>query len=219
MSSVKIDFDDEIRALILLVSLPNSWKAMKMAVSNSIGKAKLNFDDTRDLILAEEVRRIDSSEVFGSGSALNVENQGRGNRKDDRSSNRAKSKSRHRGKSRPYSGQVVCWNCQKPGHFKKDCRNPKREENNSANTVAVETVVDALVLAVHTQADDWVLDFGASFHTTSHQEIMTNYVASDFDKVYLANGESLNIVGLRDEESSNQTVLFGYYRKSGIFQS
>ena len=85
--------------------------------------------------------------------------------KDDRSSNRGRSKSRHRGKSRPHSGQAVCWNCQKPGHFKKDCRNPKKEENNSANTVAVDTLEDALVLAVHTQADDWVLDFGASFHT------------------------------------------------------
>ena len=54
------------------------------------------------------------------------------------------------------------------------------------------------MLLVHIQADDWVLDFGVSFHTTSHQEIMTNYVASDFGKVYLANGKSLNIVGLGD---------------------
>ena len=30
---------------------------MRMAVSNSTGKAKLNFDDIRDLILAEEVKR------------------------------------------------------------------------------------------------------------------------------------------------------------------
>ena len=140
----------EIKSLILLASLPNSWEAMRIVVSNSVGKAKLNFDDTRDLILAEEVRRIDSGEVFGSGSALNVENRGRGNRKDDRSSNRGRSKSRHRGKSRPHSGQAVCWNCQKPGHFKKDCRNPKKEEDNSTNTVAVDTVEDALVLAVHT---------------------------------------------------------------------
>ena len=61
---------------------------MRMAVSNFAGKAKLNFYDTRDLILAEEVRGTDSGEVFGSGSVLNVENRGRGNRKDDRSSNR-----------------------------------------------------------------------------------------------------------------------------------
>ena len=85
LSSMEIDFVDEIKALILLVSLPNSWEAIRMAVSNSAEKEKLNFDDTRDLILAEEVRRIDSGEVFGSGSALNVENRGRGNRKDDRS--------------------------------------------------------------------------------------------------------------------------------------
>ncbi|RVX02928.1 hypothetical protein CK203_023290 [Vitis vinifera] len=38
LSSVEIDFDDEIRALIVLASLPNSWEAMRMAVSNSTGK-------------------------------------------------------------------------------------------------------------------------------------------------------------------------------------
>ena len=73
------------------------------------------------------MRRIDSDEVFGSGSALNVENWGRGNRNDDRSSNRGRSKSRHKGKSRLHSGQAVCWNYQKSEHFKKDCRNPKKE--------------------------------------------------------------------------------------------
>ena len=81
---------------------------MRMVVSNFVGKTKLNFDDIRDLILVEKVMRIDSGEVFGSGSTLNVENRGRGNRKDDISSNRGRSKFRHIGKSRPHSGQVVC---------------------------------------------------------------------------------------------------------------
>ena len=56
LSSVEIDFDDEICALIVLASLPNSWEAMRMAVSNSIGKEKLKYNDIRDLILAEEIR-------------------------------------------------------------------------------------------------------------------------------------------------------------------
>ena len=38
LSFVEIDFDDEIRALIVLAFLPNSWEAMRMAVSNSTGK-------------------------------------------------------------------------------------------------------------------------------------------------------------------------------------
>ena len=44
-SSVEIEFDDEIRVLIVLASLPNSWEAMRMAVSNSARKDKLKYDD------------------------------------------------------------------------------------------------------------------------------------------------------------------------------
>jgi hypothetical protein len=43
LSSMEIDFNDEIRALIALKSLPNSWEAIRMAMSNSAGKSKLKF--------------------------------------------------------------------------------------------------------------------------------------------------------------------------------
>ena len=84
LSSVKIDFNDEIRALIVLASLPNSWKAMRMVVSNSIGKEKLKYNGIQDLILAEEIHRRNAGKTSGSGSALNLETRGRGN---DRNSN------------------------------------------------------------------------------------------------------------------------------------
>ena len=42
LSMVEIEFDDEVRVLILLASLPNSWEAMRMAVSNSAKKSKLS---------------------------------------------------------------------------------------------------------------------------------------------------------------------------------
>ena len=76
MSSVKIDFDDEICALIVLAFLPNSWVAMRMTVSNSTGKEKLKYNDIRDLILTEEIRRKDAGKSSGSGSALNLETRG-----------------------------------------------------------------------------------------------------------------------------------------------
>ena len=75
---------------------------MRMVVSNFVGKTKLNFDDIRDLILAKEMRTIDSGEVLGSRTALNVDNQGRGNIRYERSSNRGGAKSKHKGKSRPH---------------------------------------------------------------------------------------------------------------------
>lgn len=45
LSLVAIEFDDEMHALILLAYLPNSWKVMRMIVSNYAGKTKLKFDD------------------------------------------------------------------------------------------------------------------------------------------------------------------------------
>ncbi|RVW18807.1 Retrovirus-related Pol polyprotein from transposon TNT 1-94 [Vitis vinifera] len=164
LSSVEIDFDDEIRALIVLASLPNSWEAMRMAVSNSTGKEKLKYNDIRDLILAEEIRRRDAGETSGSGSALNLETKAK------------------------VMTEIQIGQCKSP---------KKKNEDDSANAVT-EEVQDALLLAVDSPLDDWVLDSGASFHTTPHREIIQNYIAGDFGKVYLADGSALDVVGLGD---------------------
>ncbi|KAE8713932.1 Detected protein of unknown function [Hibiscus syriacus] len=95
LSSVEIEFDDEVRALILLLSLPDSWNATVTAVSSSSGNRKLKFDDVRDLVLSEEIRQRESGEASTS-SALHMEPRGRTS---ERYSNRGRSKSR-REKSR-----------------------------------------------------------------------------------------------------------------------
>ena len=100
LSSVEINFDDEIYVLIVLASLPNCWEAMRIAVSNSTRKEKLKYNDIRNLILAEEIRKIDAGETSGSSFALNLETRGRGN---DRNSNRGKSKSRNSNRNRSKS--------------------------------------------------------------------------------------------------------------------
>ncbi|RVW83244.1 Retrovirus-related Pol polyprotein from transposon TNT 1-94 [Vitis vinifera] len=111
----EIDFDDEIRALIVLASLPNSWEAMRMAVSNSTGKEKLKYNDIRDLILAEEIRRRDAGETSGSGSALNLETRGQ---------------------------QVQCWNVGKQVTLEGNAKSPKKKnEDDSANAVTEENYV------------------------------------------------------------------------------
>ena len=84
LSSVEIDFNDEIRALIILASLLNKWEAIRMAVSNSIGKEKLKYNDMRDLILAEKICRRDGGETSGSGFALNLEISDRDNNRNSK---------------------------------------------------------------------------------------------------------------------------------------
>ena len=43
-----------------------------------------------------------------------------------------------------------------------------------------------------------MLDSGASFHTTSQCGILDNHVARNHGKVYLADGEPLDLIGMRD---------------------
>ena len=189
LSSVEIEFDDEVRALILLSSLPDNWNATVTAVSSSSGNSKLKFDDVRDLVLSEEIRRRESGETSNS-SALHTESRGRTS---ERNSNRGRSKSR-RGKSRWGRKDFNCYNCGKKGHFKKDCRAPKKDTGAQESVHVTEEAGDAMILSVNSPIESWILDSGASFHATPCQEIMENYVSGDFGKVHLADDETLKIV-------------------------
>ena len=60
--SVGIKFDDEVQALLLLLSLPDSWSGTVTAVNSSAGSDGFTFESIHDLILGEDVRRTSSGE-------------------------------------------------------------------------------------------------------------------------------------------------------------
>jgi hypothetical protein len=54
LSYVKVDFDDEVRDLLILCSLPEKWNDLVMDVSNFVsGSNTLKFDDVVGVILSE----------------------------------------------------------------------------------------------------------------------------------------------------------------------
>ena len=79
LSSVEINFEDEIKALILMSSLPKSWNIVVAAISSSRGSDKLRFDEIRDVVLSESTRKreIENS----SGSALSLDKREEVNRR------------------------------------------------------------------------------------------------------------------------------------------
>ncbi|VFQ59846.1 unnamed protein product [Cuscuta campestris] len=87
LGSVGIKFDDELQALLLLSSLPDSWCGTVTAVSSASGTTKFTFEGIRDLILGEDIRRRSSGD---SSSAL-LSTEGRG-RRNERGSNRGRGK-------------------------------------------------------------------------------------------------------------------------------
>ena len=58
LSSVNVNFDDEVRALLILGSLLERWNSLVMAVSNSVPSSNtLKFDDVVCVILSEEMQK------------------------------------------------------------------------------------------------------------------------------------------------------------------
>ncbi|CAM8883282.1 unnamed protein product [Rhodiola kirilowii] len=180
LSSVNIKFDEEIQALILLSSLPESWSGTVTVVSATPGKEELKLDEVRDLVVSEATRRKESEST--SGLALEVGCSGR---------------SKFRGNDGPVKdkSKVKCWNCDRFGHYKSECKEPSRDMLGSATT---EDIVDALILSVKDPVEAWVLDSGASFHSCSSGGIMENYISGDFGKVYLGDVEPLEVAGKGD---------------------
>jgi len=194
LASVTIEFDEEVRALLILCSLPESRNSLVTAARNSVpAKSKLKFEDVVGVILSEEMPRKSSRESSTSGNALTVEIRGRQKNR----GNRGKSKDRARSKSK---SKIVCWNCGKSRHAKKDCwelwdKKKQHEDNKEVNVASGNVCQDALILSLHNIIESWVLDSGASFHATLHRHYFVDYVQGDFGHVFLGDDEPCSIVG------------------------
>jgi hypothetical protein len=53
---VKVDFDDEVRSLLILFSLPKSYGLFMVVIHFVFGSNTLKFDDVVGVILSKEMR-------------------------------------------------------------------------------------------------------------------------------------------------------------------
>ena len=103
-----INFDEEIRTLLILCSLPESWNGFVMVVSNFVcGSSTLKYDDVISVILSEETHR---KSLGGStlGSALNAQSRGRTNERGSNSGNHGKSRGKSKGRRFESRGPNDC---------------------------------------------------------------------------------------------------------------
>ena len=123
LSTMKLVLDDEVYALILLSSLPDSWETLVVSLSNSAPNGVIIVNRVKDNIFNEETRRKELAISYNT-EALVIEKQGRSkNRKP--SSNYNHEKSRGKSKSRK---EIKCFYCGKPRHIKRDCRKFIKEQ-------------------------------------------------------------------------------------------
>ena len=126
LSSMGIKFDEEIQGLLLIGSLPDSWKIFRTSLSNSASDGVISMDSAKSSVLNEQIRR----KTQGS-SSLDVQITGPRERNKTRGShNREQNRSKSRGRHK----DIECYYCGIKGHTKMFCRMLKRENKNKEET-------------------------------------------------------------------------------------
>jgi transposase InsO family protein len=205
LTRMNLAVDDELQALLLLSSLPDSWETLVVSLSNSAPNGVLQLAMVKDSLFNEETRRKDMGK--DDAQALVTENRGRSKGRN----------SKGRGKSRSQSqtkGKVKCFYYDKEGHIKRNCKawkNKQKEETNQKkaddhNTTAVSSDEDVVVLSIGEDEcchvadpyDEWVVDSAASYHVTPRREFFTSYKAGNLGRVKMGNKSYADIVGIGD---------------------
>ena len=122
LTTVKVVLDDELQALFLLSSLPDSWETLVVTIGNSAPDDVLSLDVIKDSMFNEEIRRKEMG--VDNSHALVVENRGRGKSKGPK----GRDDSRSRSKFSDGRNVTTCHYCKKPSHIKKYCFRLKKEQ-------------------------------------------------------------------------------------------
>ncbi|CAN6704528.1 unnamed protein product [Malus baccata var. baccata] len=97
-----------------------------------------------------------------------------------------------------FKGKPRCHNCDKPGHFVKDCMLKKvTQQANYAKQVENNPTMFCVCMAaaVKKGEDVWYVDSGCSNHMTRREDLLENIDRSVTAKVEMGTGELVNVVG------------------------
>ena len=202
LTNMKMVLDDELQALLLLSSLPDSWDTLVVSLSNSAPQGVLSLSTVKDSMFNEEARRKEQG-ISTESEALVADNRGSSRK----FHNRGKAKDRSRGKFSPKKS-IKCYHCGQKGHMRNECRKLKEEhaeKGGTRDTAATTSYGDEVIIIcedglVNMTSQDtcWVVDSGASFHVTSRKEFFTSYNTGNFGNVRMGNDKLSKIMGRGD---------------------
>jgi hypothetical protein len=198
LAKIDAKVDDEDQALLLLCTLPTSYKGFRDMMI--YGREKITLEDVKSNLQAKT--HIDGEithEKGHTGSGLFVD-RGRSSDRSDRSSKNSKHRSKSRGK---YNPNIICNYCKKKGHIKAECFKLKNkhsadnrgQSSESANSANIDQY-DSLSMVDEFLADEncWIMDTGASQHMTPNRNWFETYEPSD-GRVIMGNNNTCKVAG------------------------
>jgi hypothetical protein len=190
LTSMEVKFHDEDLALLLLCSLPASFRNFRATILYSHGT--LTVAEVYEALTAKEKMRqmVNSKDAAGSsGEALYV--RGRTEQKKSNSGGKGKGKNqRGRSKSRVPSDELFCKYCKKTNHVIENCyrlqnkekRNKEKGKTGGTVSIASENNSDngdVLIAFAGCDANDaqWILDSACSYHVCTKKSLFSTYEA------------------------------------------
>lgn len=180
----------------ILGSLPSKFRSFRQAWL-SLDETKQTIQNLTSRLLDEDVS-LSASDNFETALATssNVD------RKVTREENRQRLKLD--------KSKIICYKCQKKGHFAKECRGEKKPRNIEKQDVRHKSyqssqqgnysafIHENNILNTQFNLDNevWILDSGATSHMTYRRDFLSDFEAFNDDTVVvLGNGQELTIKG------------------------
>jgi len=201
LESLEVEIDEEDQAIFLMNSLPKPYEQLKDTLK--YGKETLSLDEVISAAYSKELDLKSNGKIAKATSeGLNV----RG-RPEKKSSGKNKGRSKSKDSS---STTVTCWNCNKEGHYRRNCPEKKQEKgdgktkknNNNSKNGDVANILDGLdtcdVLSVSNTdpQEQWILDTGCTYHMTPRKDFFCDYQDYTGGKVLMGNNDSCDVIGL-----------------------
>ncbi|KAL5702856.1 hypothetical protein ACHQM5_028020 [Ranunculus cassubicifolius] len=194
---MSVDFNDEVQALWILGSLPDSWETLAVSLSTAAPDGTLTKEMVSNALLNEDLRRGGIKE--NGSSSLNNDtliHEKKGRNKKQGKRNQGKSKGQSKDKK-----DDQCHYCDKMGHWKSDCYKYKQDvadgtvkpKKNGNDVTIVNQESDLIVVdragdvCYAAGTENWVVDSGASFHVIPHKRFFHTYVEGDFGEAMMGN--------------------------------
>jgi len=199
LENIDIKIDDEDKVVLLVVSLPSTYKHFKeiMLYGNN---DTLSFEDVKSNLLSKEKFDLEVHSV-DKGEGLSV----RGRTQERRSTSDKKFRSKSRGRK----SNKFCRYCKKPGHEISDCfilkkKQEKQEKGKAAQSpeaANIEADSDgditlSVVSSNKRSKTEWILDSGCTFHMCPYKDLFTTFESVDCGVVLMGNDAQCKIAGI-----------------------
>ncbi|KAL5740548.1 hypothetical protein ACOSQ2_029728 [Xanthoceras sorbifolium] len=199
LENMEISYDDEDQALMLLRSLPPSYKHFRDTLIYS--RQTLKLEDVKAALFSKELidKELGTSRNDSPAEGLLV----RGRTPDKSSSSNQRSRSRSKSRHR----NLTCNYCKKKGHIKSECfklknkqqnKDQKRDEPAEASIVQNQEQCDLLLVCADEAKtrNEWILDTACSFHMCPNRDYLSTYKSVQCGVVLMGNNHACKIAGM-----------------------